>query len=182
VPRAELLRRVDDGVARVLPVAVEHGVDLAVEPEPGMVLERVGDVLALRRRLGDPDRLRLTMDVGHLRCVEDEDPASVVLAAGPHVANVQIDDMRRGVHEHLPFGEGEVDVPPVLAAFHAVGYRGLVSVELPRHAWAAPTLAADSLRFLREAQRAAARPAACPAAASPAGRTASDPSLQEVTS
>jgi sugar phosphate isomerase/epimerase len=155
VPTAELVRRVDDGIAQVVPVAEAHGVDLAVEPEPGMVVERVADVLDLRRRLGDPEQLRLTIDVGHLRCVEDDDPAAVVLGAGPHVANVQIDDMRRGVHEHLPFGEGEVDVPPVLAAFRAVGYRGLVSVELPRHPWAAPTLATQSLRFLRAAERAA---------------------------
>ena len=31
-----------------------------------------------------------------------------------HLVNVQIDDMRRGVHEHLEFGTGEIDFPPVL--------------------------------------------------------------------
>ncbi|MGW4149959.1 sugar phosphate isomerase/epimerase, partial [Streptomyces albogriseolus] len=31
----------------------------------------------------------------------------------------QIEDMRRGVHEHLPFGDGEIDFPPVLAALAA---------------------------------------------------------------
>jgi sugar phosphate isomerase/epimerase len=151
--RDELWARVEAGVAALLPVAESHGVDLALEPEPGMFVERIADVLELRRRLDSPDRLRLTIDVGHLRCTEDAEPAACILGAGELVANVQIDDMRRGVHEHLPFGEGEVDVPPVLAALEAIEFAGLVAVELPRHSHAAPALAASSLTFLRDAAR-----------------------------
>ncbi|TQM57216.1 sugar phosphate isomerase/epimerase family protein [Humibacillus xanthopallidus] len=149
----ECWARVEEGVESLLPVAESRGVDLALEPEPGMFVERIADVLELRRRLGSPDRLRLTIDVGHLRCTEDADPAACVLGAADLVANVQIDDMRRGVHEHLPFGEGEVDFPPVLAALSAIDFRGLVAVELPRHPHAAPALAAASLDFLRDAER-----------------------------
>jgi sugar phosphate isomerase/epimerase len=154
---AELWSRVEEGVTRLLPLAEAHGVDLALEPEPGMFVERIADVVELRRRLGDPERLRLTIDVGHLRCTEDADPAACVLGAGDLIANVQIDDMRRGVHEHLPFGEGEVDFPPVLAALAAVEFGGLVAVELPRHSHAAPGLAAASLEFLRSAEQQARR-------------------------
>jgi sugar phosphate isomerase/epimerase len=153
VSHAELWSRVEDAVTRLLPVAEAHDIVLALEPEPGMFVERIADVHELRRRLGDPDRLRLTIDVGHLRCTEDADPDACVLGAGDLVANVQIDDMRRGVHEHLPFGEGEVDFPPVLAALAAVEFDGLVAVELPRHSHAAPALAASSLEFLRHAAR-----------------------------
>ncbi|GAA2740657.1 sugar phosphate isomerase/epimerase [Terrabacter aerolatus] len=156
--RDELWSRVEAAVSRLLPQADAHGVDLALEPEPGMFVERVADVLELRRRLGAPERLRLTIDVGHLRCTEDADPAACVLGAGDLLANVQIDDMRRGVHEHLPLGDGEVDFPPVLAALAAVEFTGLVAVELPRHSHAAPTLAAASLDFLRDAERAAQDP------------------------
>ena len=46
--------------------------------------------------------------------------AECVRIAGPHLVNVQIDDMCRGVHEHLEFGEGEIDFPPVLAALTRV--------------------------------------------------------------
>jgi hypothetical protein len=78
---------------------------------------------------------------------------------------VQIEDMRRGVHEHLPLGEGEIDFPPVLAALHAAGYPGLVSVELPRHSHTAATAARHSIEFLH---RAATAPTTTPAPA-PAG-------------
>lgn len=59
--------------------------------------------------------------------------------------------MRRGVHEHLPFGEGEIHFPPVLRALAAAGYQGLVSVELPRHSHAATATARHSIEFLRTA-------------------------------
>ena len=151
--RDECWARVQAALEVLLPVAEAHAVDLALEPEPGMFIERISDVDLLRDRLGWPDRLRLTIDVGHLRCTEDAAPAACVLGAGDLVANVQIDDMRRGVHEHLPFGEGEVDFPPVLAALSAIDFAGLVAVELPRHSHAAPALAASSLDFLRDAER-----------------------------
>ena len=56
--------------------------------------------------------------------------------SGPDLVNVQVDDMRRGVHEHLEFGAGEIDFPATLRALADSGYRGLVAVELPRHAHA----------------------------------------------
>jgi sugar phosphate isomerase/epimerase len=104
--------------------------------------------------VGGPSRLGLTLDVGHCRCLEPDPEPECVRRAGPWLATVQIDDMRRGVHEHLPFGEGEVDLPGVLAALRGAGYRGLVSVELPRHSHAAPVLAERSLHALRAAEAA----------------------------
>ena len=66
--------------------------------------------------------------------------------------NVQIDDMRRGVHEHLEFGAGEIDFPPVLrgtGATSATAGWWRSSCRGTRHA--APAVAADSLAFLRHA-------------------------------
>jgi sugar phosphate isomerase/epimerase len=108
----------------------------------------------LAARLGDPERFGLTLDIGHCRCLEEQSVPDCVRRAGPRLVNVQIDDMRRGVHEHLEFGKGEIDFPPVLEALAEVGYRGLVAVELPRDSHAAPVIARESLDFL---QRAASR-------------------------
>jgi len=91
--------------------------------------------------------------------VEADPVPDCVTRAGPHLVNVQIDDMRRGVHEHLEFGTGEVDFPATLRALTATGYRGLVAVELPRHAHAAPVVAHDSLAFLTAASARTAAPA-----------------------
>jgi sugar phosphate isomerase/epimerase len=83
--------------------------------------------------------------------VEADTVPDCVRRAGPRLVNVQIDDMRRGAHEHLEFGDGEIDFPPVLAALDEVGYDGLVAVELPRHGHAAPAVARRSFDFLRRA-------------------------------
>ncbi|MGW1541398.1 sugar phosphate isomerase/epimerase family protein [Streptomyces sp. NPDC002309] len=144
-------KRLADSLAPVLDAAAAAGVPLAVEPEPGHLLSTLDDFHRLRRTLGDPGLLGLTLDIGHCQCLEPLPPADCVRAAGPWLRHVQIEDMRRGVHEHLPFGEGEIDFPPVLAALAATGYQGLTVVELPRHSHAGPHYAAASLPFLRAA-------------------------------
>ncbi|MFI7386551.1 sugar phosphate isomerase/epimerase family protein [Streptomyces sp. NPDC049813] len=137
----------------VLDAADVLGVPLAIEPEPGHLVGSLADFHRLRDLCGDPGVLGLTLDIGHCQCLEPQSPADCVRAAAPWLRHVQIEDMRRGVHEHLPFGEGEIDFPPVLDALAATGYRGLTVVELPRHSHAGPELAARSLEFLRAALR-----------------------------
>lgn len=149
-------RRLADGLATVLADADTAGVPLAVEPEPGHLLGDLAGFHRLRHLLGDPPGLGLTLDIGHCQCLEPRSPAQCVTDTAPWLRHVQIEDMRRGVHAHLPFGEGEIDFPPVLRALRTAGYTGLVTVELPRHSHAGPALARDSLRFLRAAARAAA--------------------------
>ncbi|MFC7846270.1 sugar phosphate isomerase/epimerase family protein [Streptomyces sp. NPDC057382] len=151
-------KRLAEALAPVLEAASAAGVPLAVEPEPGHLLATLADFHRLRRALGDPEPLGLTLDIGHCQCLEPSSPADCVRDAAPWLRHVQIEDMRRGVHEHLPFGDGEIDFPPVLAALAATGYQGLTVVELPRHSHAGPLQAERSLPFLRHAEQAAAHP------------------------
>ncbi|MDQ0585283.1 sugar phosphate isomerase/epimerase family protein [Streptomyces rishiriensis] len=154
----------------VLDAAAQAGVPLAIEPEPGHLLETLAGFHRLRGQLGDHPLLGLTLDIGHCQCLEPLAPADCVAAAGPWLRHVQIEDMRRGIHEHLPFGEGEIDFPPVLSALDATGYQGLTVVELPRHSHAGPELARSSLAFLRNQLTALDNkpPAADPALTGPA--------------
>ncbi|MGK5742199.1 sugar phosphate isomerase/epimerase family protein [Micromonospora sp. URMC 103] len=160
-PRAAWDRLVA-GCATVVDAADRAGVRLGFEPEPGMLVEDIAGWRRLRAALDDPACFGITLDIGHCRCLEPRPVPECVSEVAEHLVNVQIDDMRRGVHEHLEFGEGEIDFPPVLRALTDGGYRGLVAVELPRHSHAAPTVAARSLEFLRAA---AARARALPPAA-----------------
>jgi L-ribulose-5-phosphate 3-epimerase len=143
--------RLVDACAGLADLAGDRGVRLCFEPEPGMLVQTIDGYRRLAAEVGGPDRLGLTLDIGHCRCLEPESEADCVRRTGRWLANVQIEDMRRGVHEHLPFGEGEVDLPATLAALREVGYPGLVSVELPRHSHAAADLASRSIRQLRRA-------------------------------
>lgn len=151
--KAEAWERLAAGCEEVLIDAQGRGVMLALEPEPGMLVQTLDDWDRLWARLGAPDNLGLTLDVGHCRCVED-DPVDdcVRRAGGERLLQVHIEDMRRGVHEHLDFGDGEIDFPPVLAALVEVGYRGLVCVELSRHSHAAHAAVPRAIDFLRAAE------------------------------
>ncbi|MGW3734138.1 sugar phosphate isomerase/epimerase family protein [Streptomyces sp. NPDC005148] len=152
-PPDKAWQRLTDALAPVLDAAARTGVPLAIEPEPGHLLATLSDFHHLRVLSGDPEPLGLTLDIGHCQCLEPAAPVDCVRAAAPWLRHVQIEDMRRGVHEHLPFGDGEIDFPPVLDALDALGdtgYRGLTVVELPRHSHAGPELARASIEFLRD--------------------------------
>jgi L-ribulose-5-phosphate 3-epimerase len=151
VPPDQAWPRLRSGVAQVVETATRTGVKLGLEPEPGHVVERLDQALQLRAELGEPDALGITLDVGHCVAVEPEDAAACVERAGDLLVNVQLDDMLPGVHEHLEFGEGELDLPGTLAALKDIGYRGLAAVELPRHSHAAPDVARRALAALRAA-------------------------------
>ncbi|PZG02401.1 sugar phosphate isomerase/epimerase family protein [Micromonospora deserti] len=153
VPPAIAWDRLVAGCAVVVDAAEAAGVPLGFEPEPGMLVEDIAGWRRLRAVLGDPAGFGITLDIGHCRCLEPRPVPECVREVAAHLVNVQIDDMRRGVHEHLEFGAGEIDFPPVLAALADAGYRGLVAVELPRHSHAAPTIAARSIDFLRHAAK-----------------------------
>jgi sugar phosphate isomerase/epimerase len=146
-PPAIAWSRLTESLAPVLEHAERRGVVIGFEPEPGMVIDTLESFDQLRRRLPS-DRLRLTLDVGHLHC-QGELPISERIAAfGAAIVNVHIEDMRAGIHEHLMFGQGEIDFPPVIAALAATGYTGGLHVELSRHSHAAVDAARQAFAFL----------------------------------
>jgi len=147
---AEIDSRLADGCARVADAAAERGMVAAFEPEPGMHVETLAQWADLRDRVGNP-ALRLALDVGHVHCNREGDPAELVLAHAHELADVQIEDMREGEHLHLPFGEGTLDPAPVVRALGQAGFGGLVSVELSRDSHRAPTVAREAIEILRNA-------------------------------
>jgi L-ribulose-5-phosphate 3-epimerase len=145
--------RLLDGVDRVIAHAERRGVRLGFEPEPGMFVERLDDFEVLDRRLGNPPTLGLTLDIGHCVCLEPEPVPECVRRAASRLVHVHIEDMRRGVHEHLMFGDGELDLAVALASLSEIGYGGMVAVELSRHAHAAHETVPRAIALLRGRER-----------------------------
>ncbi len=143
----EAMARLVEGLRQVLDCAAAEGVAIGLEPEPGMLVDSMARFEELLGLLGD-DRLRLTLDVGHLHCQGETPIAAYVRRFGGRLVNVHLEDMRVGIHEHLMFGEGEIDFPPVLQALAEVGYQGGVHVELSRHSHEGPGAARRAYEFL----------------------------------
>ncbi|MEU6348402.1 sugar phosphate isomerase/epimerase family protein [Streptomyces sp. NPDC047072] len=151
LPEQDAWKRLAAGVETVLETARRYGVALAFEPEPYMFVDTVERCLHLAELVGGHELFGLTLDIGHAHCVEAAPLLDCVGLAAPRLRNVQIEDMRRGVHQHLELGAGEIDFPPVLAALRELGHRGLVSVEIQGGALDAPDIARRSIEFLRAA-------------------------------
>jgi sugar phosphate isomerase/epimerase len=146
-PTGVLLARLVEGCKSLCDYAAEQNVRLAFEPEPGMFIDTTGRFGELHRLVGRPG-FGLTADVGHLYCLGEVPVADPLRRWREVLWNVHIEDMRWGVHDHLLFGEGEIDFGPVLAALREAGYAGGVHVELSRHSHDAVETARQALAFL----------------------------------
>jgi sugar phosphate isomerase/epimerase len=109
--------------------AAREGVWLAVEPinryEDYMV-NRLDQAVSLaeevERELG-LDSVRVCADLFHMN-IEEDDLAAAILAAGPRIAHVHVDDSNR-----LQPGSGHIDFAAVLDALRAVGYDDWLTFE-----------------------------------------------------
>ncbi|MEM7203811.1 MAG: sugar phosphate isomerase/epimerase family protein [Planctomycetota bacterium] len=141
-----------DGIQRTCELARAKQMVPALEPEPGMAVATVADYERLAAALGS-DAPRLCLDVGHLYVIDEGAPADLIARVGPRLAQVHLEDIRRGVHEHLPPGEGDVDFSAIGRALQQSKYRGPVCWELSRSSHAA----ASAVSVCREVWQAAVR-------------------------
>ncbi len=143
----EAMALLADRLRRLLDEARRHGVTIAFEPEPGMLVDRLERYRDLRRRLGRDD-LATTIDVGHLAVTERGPTESHLAEFAGTLRNVHVDDARPGAHEHLRPGEGTVDFAAVFRELARLGYRGALGVELSRDSHRAVETAEAAFRKL----------------------------------
>ncbi len=141
-------RRLVESLQIVLEYAERKNVMLGFEPEPGMLIDTMASFAALVDVLHSP-RLGLTLDIGHLHCLGETPIETQIRRWADHLVNIHIEDMKAGVHEHLMFGDGEIDFSPVLATLAEIDYQGGLHVELSRHSHMGPTAAKQAYTFLK---------------------------------
>jgi sugar phosphate isomerase/epimerase len=146
------------GLEALLGHARGSGIRIAFEPEPGMFVERPAGYAELKRRLGVRGaELGLCLDVGHCLCTGDLPVSRVIAAHAGELQHVHLDDIRAGHHEHLMFGEGELDLGDVFDALLHTNYTGLAAVELSRDSHRGAEAARIAIERLRSAPSARAR-------------------------
>ncbi len=148
VARHDALDWLDSGLGKVVEHAARTGIPVSLEPEPGMLIETVEDYARLALR--HPD-LRLALDTGHCLVTQDIAPDAAVRAYADRLGTVAVEDMRRGDHTHLPFGQGDMDISSILAALESIGFDKLVCVELSRESPRAHQAIPESIAYLRAA-------------------------------
>jgi sugar phosphate isomerase/epimerase len=110
-------------------VAEKSGVQLLIEPEPGLLIERFEQYLEFSALVDSP-WLGLNFDIGHAFCV-GEDPQDWIARMAPHTRHYHIEDIGADrVHRHMIPGEGAIDFTATLREIARTGYNGWVTVEL----------------------------------------------------
>ena len=151
-PEHPLLDRLASGLAEVLARARTADVRIAFEPEPGMFIERPVGFQTLISHMGSAaDDLGLTLDVGHCVVTGDEPVSDVIHEFASRLIHVHMDDCPKGVHSHVPFGEGDLDLHDTLAGLSSCGFEGIAAVELSRDSHRAPDAARHALAAIRAA-------------------------------
>ena len=152
-----------EGLTELLDYADEVGGELSLEPEPGMLIETNRQYEALVADLdANGEHLKLALDLGHVWVTGEEyadqpespvAPAAALYRYADRLGTISIEGMQRGVHLHLPLGEGDMPIPPLIEALQAVDYRRLVCVELSRESPRAHLAIPESIEFLKTTEQ-----------------------------
>jgi sugar phosphate isomerase/epimerase len=118
-----------EAIEELAPLAEQVGVQICIEPEPGLVIERSEQYLGFKRRIDSPS-VAMNLDIGHLYCV-GEDPAEAVGRLAGEIRHIQLEDIASTrEHRHLTPGDGAIDFRALRSALEAVQYDGYITVEL----------------------------------------------------
>jgi len=139
--------------------AKRRAVQLAFEPEPGMLVDDMAKFEVLKKHITTA-RFGLTLDIGHVFCVETAPFRQIYGKFANLIRNIHIEDIRDRKHEHLMFGEGELDFVAILRVLADNKYNGLINVELSRDSHRAPEVARRSIEFLNGICQKLSQPAA----------------------
>ena len=144
----EGMARLAEALEPVLAHAEASAMPLAFEPEPGMFIDTLERFARLDEWVRHP-LFDLTVDVGHVHCSGEGDIAGLLRRWHSRIRNIHIEDMVAGVHEHLMFGQGTMEFPPILQALREIAYPAGVHVELSRHSHRAVEAVRASAAFLQ---------------------------------
>ena len=134
VPPAEGLRYFAESLSTLCERASSLDVQLSVEYEPGLLVERWRELRAIIDAVDHP-ALGANLDLGHARCA-GEDPLEAIRGLAGRIWNIHIEDILGQKHYHLIPGEGDMDLSGCLDELIKIGYSEMVTVELYTYAHA----------------------------------------------
>jgi sugar phosphate isomerase/epimerase len=111
---------------------------LALENAGGHPTSCPRDIEELKRFVLELEGAKVAFDIGHVHLAERKMGrkatgraiAEAIKSMRRYIAHVHVHDNHGNHDDHLPPGEGEINFKPATNALRAIGYRGLVIVEL----------------------------------------------------
>ena len=136
-----------DSLCRLCEAAERQDVNIGIEYEPGLLVERAAELAKVIERVGSP-RLGANLDIGH-SWLDGESPETAVSVLAGRIWNIHVEDIHARKHYHLVPGDGDLPFARYFAALRAAGYRGFQTVELYTCADRPDEAGRQALAFLR---------------------------------
>ncbi len=144
---AEGLALFIESLKRICETAEAQGINVGIEYEPGLLVERATEVADIIERVDSP-RLGVNLDIGH-SYLNGEPPEAPIELLASRIWNVHLEDIAGGKHYHLIPGTGDMPFQRYLDALLKVGYRNSLTVELYTYTHMPEQAGRESLDFLR---------------------------------
>lgn len=152
--RKEALALFHQGLEQVLPKAEALGVQLLIEPEPDLLMERTSEIKPFIQEIQSP-AVGINFDIGHFYCA-GEDPVVALETLIEWVGHMHIEDIAPSrAHNHLIAGKGAIDFAAVFKAIKQLGYSRDISLELYPYVDTPEAAGAESLAHLEPLMAAA---------------------------
>lgn len=132
----------------LLDYAEKKSIKVAVEYEPGILIERYEDLVEFMNRM-DSAYLGVNLDLGHSH-VLGEDPEVVIRALAPRIFHLHLEDISGSRHYHLIPGTGDMDFHKIFTILGLCGYNGFATVELYTYPHEPEAAARQSLEYLQK--------------------------------
>jgi len=128
--------------------AEKRCVNVAIEPEPLLVVSNTDDMILMMDAVRSPS-LKVNLDIGHAY-ITDPGLPDTIRRLGDAIVHTHVEDIKDKVHNHLELGQGDIDFAAMHAAFMEIGYNGYYVVDLFRLGNDPSGVAARSLAALHK--------------------------------
>ena len=134
----------------VLAFATERNILVAIEYEPGLLIENCKELKSFLDYMASPF-LGANLDLGHCR-VAGEDLSATINSLNEKIFHIHLEDIKDRKHYHLIPGLGNIDFKKIFIALENISYDGFVTVELYTYPHKPEIAAEQALGYLRRFQ------------------------------
>jgi sugar phosphate isomerase/epimerase len=125
--------------------AEQYHVFLAMEFEPGFVIDSTELMLKAFSEIDSP-MMRVNADIGHMFLL-DPDPLKAIEQCGRYIVHCHMENMKRGIHNHLVPYEGDMNLPEYIAKLRSIGFDGPASFDVYQYDYEA--VAEKSVQYFK---------------------------------
>lgn len=145
IPFEEQWNKFIENTKLICAEAEKQNVYLAMEFEPGFVVDNTEKMLKAFKEIHSP-MLLVNADIGHV-FLQDENPMEALEKCRGLIVHAHLENMAKGVHNHLVPREGDMDLKAYLGKLKELGFDGNASLDVYQYDYEA--VAEESVAYLK---------------------------------